>query len=217
MLPALTNVFGQKIRETNFAFGINKTASPDQQMHWNENSSPTYLTFQATKSWDNNNHRFSIRKEAGLNLQYSNIGLDSGGLGGHNYYSGNITSLFADAALLAQLRITRTLTLAIGPEVEFLLIGYTNLMESYYYYTANHPVSGDNRTVGLNRAYFNQPAYGFKFILFETGITEKTTIGLNFSYLWTKSEFSNFYAANYTRISFVIGIRKGVDEKPIKE
>ena len=104
MLSALNNVFGQKIRETSFAFGINKTSSPVQHNYWNENSSPTYLTFNATKSWYNNDHRFSIRKEAGLNLQYSNINLDSGGLGGHNYYSGNITSLFADAALLVQLR-----------------------------------------------------------------------------------------------------------------
>ena len=217
MLSALNNVFGQKIRETSFAFGINKTSSPVQHNYWNENPSPTYLTFNATKSWYNNDHRFSIRKEAGLNLQYSNINLDSGGLGGHNYYSGNITSLFADAALLVQMRINSRLTLAIGPEAEYLLIGYTNIRESYYYKNVDHYISGANRTVGLNRDYFNQPAYGIKFRLFETGIIEKTTIGLNFSYLWTKSEFSNFYAANYTRISFVIGFRKGVDEKPLAE
>lgn len=213
MLSALNNVLAQKIRETSFAFGINKTSSPVQHNRWNENSPPTYLTFNATKSWYNNDHRFSIRKEAGLNLQYSNIDLDSGGLGGHNYYSGNITSLFADAALLVQMRINSSLALAIGPEAEYLMIGYTNLRESYYYKDADRYISGANRTVGLNRDYFNKPAYGIKFRIFESGIIEKTTVGLNFSYLWTKSEFSNFYAANYTRISFVIGFRKGVDEK----
>lgn len=215
MLSALTNLFGQKICETSFAFGFNKTASPYQQMHWNENPSPAYLTFNATKSWYNNYHRFSIRKEVGLNLQYSKIVLDSGGLGGHNYYSGNITSSFADAALLAQLRINRRLTLAIGPHAEYLLIGYTNIRESYYYYNVDHYISGANRTVGLNRDYFNQPAYGIKFRLFESGISEKTTIGLSISYLWTKSEFSDFYATNYTRITFFIGFRKGNDELPL--
>jgi len=29
-----------------------------------------------------------------------------------------------------------------------------------------------------------------------------------FSYLWTKSEYSNFHAANYARISFFIGFEK---------
>ena len=200
MLSALTNVFGQKISETSFAFGINKTSSPVQHNYWNENPPPTYLNFNATKSWYNNDHRFSIRKEGGLNLQYSNINLDSGGLGGHNYYTGNITSLFAEAALLVQLKINSRLTLAVGPEAEYLLIGYTNIRKSYYYYNGNHYVLGLDRTVGLNRNYFNKPAYGIKCRLFETGFIEKTTIGLNFSYLWTKSEFSNFYAANYTRI-----------------
>lgn len=217
MLSALNNVCGQKISETSFALGINKTSSPVQHNYWNENASPTYLTFNATKSWYNDDHRFSIRKEAGLNLQYSTINLDSGGLGGHSYYSGNITSLFADAALLVQLRINSSLTLAIGPEAEYLLIGYNNLKISYSTMLTNPPSSGEIRKNGINRDYFNKPAYGIKFRLFETGFIDKTPIGLNFSYLWTKSESSNFYAANYTRISLVIGLRKGVVEKPLAE
>lgn len=217
MLSALNNVFAQKIRETSFAFGINKTSSPVQHNYWNENPSPTYLTFNATKSWYNNDHRFSIRKEAGLNLQYSTINLDSGGLGGHSYYSGNITSLFADAALLVQLRINSRLALAFGPEAEYLLIGCNNLNISYSTMLTKPPSSGEISKSGLNRDYFNKPAYGIKFRLFETGFIDKTTIGLNFSYLWTKSELSNFYAANYTRISFFIGFRKGNGEKSLEE
>ena len=76
--------------------------------------------------------------------------------------------------------------------------------------------SGIIRETGINRDYFNQPAYGIKISLFETGINEKTKLGLNFSYLWTKSESSDFYA-NYIRVSFFIGFRKGNDKLPIKE
>lgn len=217
MFYTINSAFGQKISETSFAIGINKTSSPVQHNYWNENPPPTYLTFNATKSWYNNDHWFSIRKEVGLNLQYSNIDLDSGGLGAHSSYSGNILSLFADAALLAQLRINSRLALAIGPEVEYLLIGNNNLNISYSTMFTNPPSSGEIRKNGINRDYFNQPAYGIKFRLFESGINGKTTIGLNFSYLWTKSEYSNFYAANYARISFFIGFRKEKKELPVKE
>lgn len=216
-LSALTNVFGQQIRESNLALGLSKTSSPVQQQYRSEDPPPTYLTFNVTKSWYNNDHRVSLRKEAGLNLQYSYINLETGGSGASNHYTGNIISLFANAALLTRFRINNTLAFGIGPEVEYLLIGNNNLNNSYYTKFTNPPSSGDIRKSGINRDYFNQPAYGIKISLFESAITEKTNIGLSISYLWTKSEFSDFYAAHYARITFFIGFRKGVDEKPLEE
>ena len=205
--------FGQKISETNFALGISKLSSSEFWHHWDGNP-PTYLTFNATKSWYNNNHRISLRKELGLNLQYSSIGIGGGGLGGGSYSSGNITSLFADVSLLANIQINKRLAFCVGPEAELLLIGNTNVTNDWYYYSSPHPMSGSTHEHGINRDYFNQPAYGIKARLYESGITEKVTIGLAFSYLWTKSEDSNFYASNYTRISLCIGFTKQEKELP---
>jgi hypothetical protein len=200
--------FGQKISETNFSLGINKTSSPDQQMYWNENPPPIYIILNASKLWYRDNHRISFGKELGFNLQYSDIDLDSGGNGAHSWRSGNIISLFADAALLVRFRINKTLAFGIGPEAEILMIGKNNINSSYYISYTNPPVSGEKYETGLNRDYFNQPSYGIKLCLFESGLTKKTTIGLNFSYLWTKSESSNFYAANFARISFLVGFKQ---------
>lgn len=200
--------FGQKISETIFSLGINKTSSPDQQMYWNENAPPTYIFLNASKLWYRENQRISFGKELGFNLQYANIDLDSGGLGAHSWRSGNIISLFADAALLVRFRINKTLALGFGPEAEILMIGKNNINSSYSISYTTPPMSGEEHENGLNRDYFNQPSYGLKLCLFESGLTEKTTIGLNFSYLWTKSESSNFYAANYVRISFLVGFKQ---------
>lgn len=202
------NAFGQTISETNFSFGLSKTSSPDQQMHWNENPAPTYIVLNASKRWYREKHRISFGKELGFNLQYSNIDLDSGGNGGHSFYSGNVISLFADAALLAHFRISNTLAFSFGPEAEILMIGKNNLKSSYYLSYTNPPCSGKNHETGLNRNYFNQPSFGIKLSLFESKFTNKTTLGLNFSYLWTKSEPANFYAANYARISFLVGFKQ---------
>lgn len=202
--------YGQKISETNFALGLNKTSGLTQEMRWSETTPPTYLTFSATKSWDKINRRISLRKEFGFNLQYSNINFETGGLGASNHYTGNIFSLFTNAALLAHYRVNTTFSMGVGPEAEILLIGRNNLNNSYYS-MINYPntTSGNEQTKGFNRDFFNKPKYGIKLSLFETGITEKASIGVSVSYLWTKSEFSSFYAGNYTRISLSIGFKNG--------
>ena len=200
--------FAQKISETNVELGISKTSSPVQRERWGEDPAPTYLTFKATKSWYKNDQWISLRKEIGFNLQYSNINLSSGGLGASNHYTGNIISLFANGCLQARFRIDSTFALGIGSEAEYLLIGYNNLNNSYYTAGTNPPGSGDIHNKNINRDYFNQPSFGLRLSIFETGISEKATIGINVSYLWTKSEFSDFYAANYMRISFLIGFKR---------
>ncbi len=210
------NALSQKINETNFALGINKTSSRVQGNYWDE-APPTYLTFSAAKSWYNNDHRISLRKDLGLNLQYSSIGLGGGGLGVGNYYSGNVTSLFADVSLLANIKINKRLAFCVGPEAELLLIGNTDVTNDWYFHSSPQPMSGSIREHGINRDYFNQPAFGIKARLFESGVNKKVTIGLALSYLWTKSDHSNFYATNYTRISFFIGFRKQKTEEIIPD
>jgi len=205
---SISNLFGQKISETNLTFGIIKTSSPVQPNHWNDSPLPRYSTFNVTESWYGNDHWLSLRKELGLNLQYSPIQLGGGGLAAQGYYSGNVLSLIPEVALLARFKINSTLTFSIGPIAQILAIGNTNVTYSYSTMFTNPPSSGLIINSGLNRDYFNQPSYGIKARLFESALTENAIIGLNISYLWTKQESSNFYASNYTLIALFIGFRK---------
>jgi hypothetical protein len=204
--------FGQQISETTFGLGISKTATPDQEQHWNDGPSPTYLKFYVAKSWYASNKPISLVKDAGLNLQYANVNLESGGLGASNHLTGHVTSLFADADLLVRFRINESIALGIGPLAEVLIIGRNKLDNAYQTMLTSPPSAGNISQKGLNRDYFNQPSFGIKVSLFESMVDARTSIGLNFSYLWTKSEASDFYTTNYTRISFVIGFKKQKEE-----
>ncbi len=205
---SISNLFGQKISETNLTFGIIKTLSPVQPNYWNDSPLPRYFTFNVTESWYGNDHWLSLRKELGLNLQYSPIHLGGGGLAAQGYYSGNVLSLIPEVALLARFKINSTLAFSIGPIAQILAIGNTNVTYSYSTMFTNPPSSGLIINSGLNRDYFNQPSYGMKARLFESALTENAIIGLNISYLWTKQESSNFYASNYTLIALFIGFKK---------
>lgn len=206
-------VSGQQISETNIAFGISKTSSTEFKQRYDE-ALPIYLNLTGLKSWYADNHRISLRKEAGLNLQFAPINISGGGLGAANHYTGNIISLFANAALQARLRISNTLAFGIGPEAVVLLIGTSNLNNEYYSIIYKPPTSGNKKMGGFNRDYFNQPCFGIKASLFESNPESKVSVGLNLHYLWTKSEFSNFYAEGYTRFSIVIGFKKQKDKAP---
>jgi len=198
---------GQQVKETSFAVGISKNSYPEFKQLYEEEL-PTYLILSGSKSWYSDNHRISLRKDAGLNLQYAPIGISSGGLGASSKYTGSIISLFANVSLQPRIRIFNSLAFGVGPEVEVLLIGYSNLNYEYYSMIYDPPTFGNKKIGGLNRDYFNQPSYGIKLSLYESAPDAKTTIGLHFSYLWTKSEPSNFYASNYSRFSILIGFKK---------
>lgn len=203
------SAFGQQTSETNLSLGFSKSASSDHNENW-EDTSPIYLLVGATKSWygDDSDHRFSLRKEAGLHFQYANINQYNGGLGAGNHFTGSITSLFATAALQARVRIYPHFAIALGPEAEILLLGKNNLTNDYFSkLNGPNPTIGQTQIKGLNRNYFPQPSYGLKLSLFEKGINENTTIGINISHLWTKSESSNFFVSNYTRLTLFLGFR----------
>lgn len=196
---------GQQISETDFSFGISKTMSISQGI-W-EDSFPSYWVFNVTRSWYSDKHSISLRKELGFNLQYSSINLEGSGMGQSSYLSGNIVSLFANAALLVNIPIKKTLALGIGPEAEFLLIGSSNLKDSWYAHYNDPPLSSITRKKGINRDYFDQPSYGLKARMSDSGIIKRTTLGLAVSFLWTHGEISNFYATHYARISLFIGLK----------
>lgn len=201
------STFGQQIGETDFALGISKTTSIVQNAY-SDGFPPAYFKFNATRSWYSDKHQISLRKELGLNLQYATVKQGGGsGLGGSSYTSGNNVSLFAEAALLANIPIKNTLAIGIGPEAEFLIIGSNNLKTSWSMHYSNPPASGIIYEKGINRDYFNQPTCGIKARLLDSGISKRTTLGLAVSYLWTKGERSNFYAMHYTRIGLFIGFK----------
>ncbi len=200
------NTVGQKVCKTDFSFGMNSSTPKGSETYW-EAPRPNNLIFNAAKSWDSNQHRISLRKQLGANLQYSNIRYGRGNLTESYTFKGNNLSLFANTALLAHFRITGKLAFSAGPEVEILLIGINNLKKSPYTTFTSPPSSEIIRERGMNRDYFNEPSFGIKACLFETDINEKTTLGINFSYLRTKSDYSNFFASNYTRISFLVGFK----------
>lgn len=205
------NCFGQQISETDFTIGISKAKAPGEINYWQE-AKPVYLFMKGSKNWYNDEQKLSLRKEAGLNLQYANIShsTSSNALGGFNEKTGTVISLLANAALQAHYRITDSWAVGAGPEAELLLLGYNNI-DDYYtriYIPSQPPSSGHTSEKGINRNYFKNPSYGIKISLFQGQADASTTLGLHFSYLWTKSEHSSFFASNYVRFGLSIGFKK---------
>lgn len=206
MLSISFIAFGQQVGEITLSFGISKTSPAVQSQLWDE-PIPAYLKMNVTKSWYSNNHKVSLRKEVGINMQNAKISLTSAGLGVYGYLSGNIISLFADAALMPNVQITNSLAFCIGPEAEFLVIGKNHLKDYYSYHYSNPPYSGEILINKINRDYFQEPSYGIRMRLYKSGLTDRISIGIGASYLWTKRLYSNFYAENYKRISIFIGFK----------
>lgn len=216
LITIVLSADGQNVSESNISVGMSKTTSSLFKRNYVEEP-PTFLIFNGSKSWYSMNNWISLRKEAGLNFQYASIDFSSGGLGAGSHVEGDIISLFANASLQARMRITNPLAIGIGPEAEILLIGLNNLRSSYFndLFPAYYNIGNENLH-GLNRDYFNQPAYGIRLSIYESAPISTTTIGLHFSYLWTKGESSNFYTDNYSRISLVIGFKKQKEEISVK-
>jgi len=199
------NGFGQRVRETTFGVGINKTIPENFSQHWsNEFSAPTFLNLKVGKNWYRDGRAVAFVKSAGLNLQYSNMNIGGGGLAAGNHYTGKIINLYAEASLQARVRIDSIISFSFGPVAEYLIGGYHNITNSYYTMFTNPPSSGDKRDSGIGPDYFNKPSYGIKMGL----ASDKAKVGVNLSYYWTKSEHSNFFTSNYLQITVVIGFKK---------
>jgi len=214
LFTAFCSVFGQTINETGFEAGFNKTYSPDFEMNWNNSTSqPVFLTLGTMKSWYNEDHKISFRKELGINLQYEKIDLSGGGLAAGSSYSGNITSLFVTPSLLAHFKVSPKVSADLGPSMDYLVVGNNHLTNSYYSVLQDLGGNGKKETKGINRDYFNKPSFGIKARLTRFSIEEKFTIGMTFTYLWTKSGYENFDISSYGKISFYLGFKKSKQPK----
>lgn len=200
--------FGQKASETKFGIGFSKTPSNEEiKQRWSvDNPPPTFLNINTSKNWFRNDRKIALQKEVGMNLQYSKINVGGGGLAAGNGYSGKIINLNVEANLQLRFQVDSIISFALGPMSEYLLVGYNDI-NNYYYSHFDQPRSGNIRTSGINRDYYNQPSYGIKLSIINSRINGKKTLDLNFSYLWTKSESSNFYTSNYLQVSFLFGFK----------
>lgn len=202
------NSYAQPASETNLGAGVSLTKTPGNIDYWQEGR-PIYFFANAAKSWYNEEQVLSLRKEAGLNLQYANIAYSTAGAGSFSEKTGTVVSLLLNANLQARYRINSSLAAGLGPEAELLLLGSNNIGDNYpNIYLPPRPSADHTSKKGPNRNYFNQPAYGLKLSLFQGSMDAKTTLGVHFSYLWTKSEHSGFFASNYARLSISIGFKK---------
>jgi hypothetical protein len=214
----ISPLFAQKVTETGFEAGFNATSSPGFERRWNHSTSqPVFLTLGALKSWYNENHKISFRKELGLSMQYANIDLSGGGLGAGSSYSGNITSLFVTPSLLAHFKVSPKISADLGPTMDYLIVGANHFNHSSYSTFPGIGGNGEQGIKGLNRDYFNKPSYGIKARLTGISVEEKFTIGVSFTYLWTKSGYENFDISNYAKISFYLGFKKSKQPKEESE
>jgi hypothetical protein len=203
-------VYAQKISETGFEAGISLTHISNFEMEWNNNSSkPVFLSLGVQQSWYNNDSKISIRKELGISLRYENIDLSRGGLGAGSSYSGSVTGLYLSPSVLAHFKVFPKLAADLGPSMDYLVVGLNHLTQSSYSVLPGYGENGETQIKGLNRDYFSKPSYGIKARLTGISVEEKFTVGMSFSYLWTKAVPSDFYVKNYFRIGFTIGFKKG--------
>lgn len=206
------NSIAQLTSETNVGVGLSMTKAPENIDYYQEGR-PISFFANGSKSWTNDESEFSLRKEAGLNLQYANMAHSAESMGSFNEKTSTVVSLLLNANLQARYRLNSSLAAGLGPEAELLLLGYNNIGENYpNIYLPPRPSADHTSEKGINRNYFNQPAYGLKLSLYQGSVDSKTTLGVHLSTLWTKNEHSSFFASNYTRLSISIGFKKSSGE-----
>lgn len=200
------NGFGQVASQTFFSAGANILKSKDFKTYYDEECTPpTFCSFGVTHSWYRTDREFTINKEIGVNAQYSSPKLSSGGLGAHSYSKYQLFNLFAEATIQAQIKIDSTMSIAIGPAVEYLITGYNKENTSYYSMINNPPTSGEISHSGFNRNYFGDPLWGIKFSVFNFAMREKATFKINCSYFWLNQDDSNFHSSGFVKVGVAIG------------
>lgn len=202
------NGLGQVASETFFSAGANILKSKDFRTHYDEECTPpTFCSFAITHSWYRTDRDFTLNKEIGVNAQYSSPQLSSGGLGAHSYAKYQILNLFAEATIQAQIKIDSTMSIAIGPVVDYLITGYNKEQTSYYAMYTNPPTSGEISHSGFNRNYFGDPLWGIKFSVFNFAMSERATFKINCSYFWLNQDDSNFYSSGFVKVGVAVGFK----------
>lgn len=206
------NGIGQNVSETSFTLGINKAQSTSIENYYNLYSSPPlFLNVGLSHSWYQTNKRVTFNKEIGMNLQYSNFDIGSGGLGGQNYDQWKVLNWCTEATFQAQFRLDSLLSVGFGPAAECLIMGYNELRGSYYR-MFNPPISGKYSHSGINRDLFNDLLWGVRFSILNSGVGKRATVRVNISYLWMKENHSNFYSSGLVKV----GIAVGFNHKKVK-
>jgi len=212
------NGYSQTASDTFFSVGANMLKSSDFGTYYDEEQTPpTFLNLGVTHSWYRTDRKITFNKEIGLNVQYSNPHLSSGGLGAHSYSSFKILNLFAEATVQAQIKIDSSMSVGIGPAVEYLLVGHNKENSSYYAMYTNPPTSGQISHTGFNRNYFGDPLWGVKFSVLNFGMSDKATFKLNFSYFWMKENETNFHSSSYLKVGIAVAFRSKKDIIKVNE
>jgi len=202
------NSFGQVASQTFFSVGANILRSKDFGRYYDrEYTPPAFLGFGVTHSWYRTDREFTLNKEIGVNMQYSSPQLSSGGLGAHSNSKYQLLNLFAEATIQAQIKIDSTMSIAIGPVVDYLITGYNKEQTSYYAMYTNPPTSGEISHSGFNRSYFRDPLWGIKFSVFNFSMGEKATFKFNCSYFWLNQDDSNFHSSGFVKVGVAVGFK----------
>lgn len=202
------NSRGQVASRTFFSVGADILKSKDFGIYYDrEYTPPAFLGINVTHSWYRTDRDFTINKEIGFNMQYSSPRLSSGGLGAHSDSKYQLLNLFAEATIQAQIKIDSTLSIAIGPVVDYLITGYNKEQTSYYAMYTNPPTSGEISHSGFNRNYFGDPLWGIKFSVLNFTMGEKATFKINCSYFWLNQNESNFHSSGFIKVGVAVGFR----------
>lgn len=200
--------FGQVTSQTFFSASANILRSKDFRTYYDEECTPpTFCSFGISHSWYGTGRDFTLNKEIGVNMQYSSPQLSSGGLGAHSNSKYQLLNLFAEATIQAQMKIDSTMSIAIGPVVDYLITGYNKEQTSYYAMYTNPPTSGEISHSGFNRSYFGDPLWGIKFSVFNFAMGEKATFKFNCSYFWLNQDDSNFHSSGFVKVGVAVGFK----------
>jgi hypothetical protein len=189
-------------RETGFTVGITSPEYPKDFHYYEKIGISMKLGF--AQSWYKPKPWFSLRPEVGFNIEILPItALYHGGLGGGTTYDGTIVSIIGELATLAQIRITKRLTFAIGPAGKYLLTNITKMTNSWFLMHEN----GVYKINGFNRRFLNKPSIGIKAMIIEKNLSEKVSLGLSVEHhrLNTDQEEMIDYSET-TEVSFYLGL-----------
>lgn len=208
LLLITTGSFGQKISQTFYSLGLNVLKSKEFEMHYDDqNTPPTFFNLGISHLWFRTDKRLTLNKEFGMNLQYSNPHLGSGGLGAHWYSNYKILNLYGEATIQPILKIDSTLSIGLGPTVEYLIIGYNKRNTTYYYLLDGHYVNGEYANDGFNRNFLSSPLLGIKLSVCNIGLSNKVNLKLNCAYFWLKPDDTNFHASGFVKVAAAFGFK----------
>jgi len=203
IFPVVSNA--QWKRETGFTFGVVNPNYPNGTQ--NDEKVGVLMKLGIDQSWYNQKSCLSLRPEIGLNVESFYVDLTSGGQAIQYTSEGTILSFNTEFAILSQLRLSKRLSIAIGPAAKYLLTDMTRMTHKS---SPDYQLTGFQETVeenhGFNRKYLNKPSIGIKAMLIKKSMSEKINLGLAFDYQWKKAFEDYFYFSKTAEVSLYLGL-----------